>query len=238
VNALTHFKSAWLDEYRLIRNIWNGSFPEQGAGPPISLSILEKSWMTTIVFIRSLSFVQIQNFFQSYKIQSEISEFYVLAWLFLLLWLLWNPLTPLASVFAIVIYRMVDAFNYRLCILFVDRYKRNWGLRSLGRSLILILINYLEIIVGFGILYLNTGSIEISTRPGKLLGSPIEALYYSTVTITTLGYGDFTPSNDTGRILVMLELLLGFIFVALVIGLLLTGARFVRELRPTTKGSS
>jgi voltage-gated potassium channel Kch len=231
----SQFVASWLGEYRLIREIWNGEFPDAGAGPSVALSILEKSWMSAIIFLRSLSLVQVQYFFRSYNTQSEISEFYVLGWLLLLGWLLWTPLIPGCAVVVLVIYRLVDAFNYRLSILFVDRYKKDWGLRSLGRSLILVLFNYLEMIVGFGILYLQTGSIKHSAGPCLPISSPIEGLYFSTVTITTLGYGDLIPCNDVGRILVTLELVSGFIFVALVVGLLLTGARFVRELdaKPT-----
>jgi len=227
---IRQFVTAWLQEYRLISSIWNGTYPEPGAGPSISLSILEKAWMSIIVFLRSFSLVQIQYLFRSYKIQSEISEFYVLTWFIGVMWLLWHPLAPSWLLFLIVIYRLVDAFNYRLSILFVDRYKANWGLRSLARSLILILINYLEIIVCFAVLYLNTNSVESTTKPGLLISNPLDALYFSTVTITTLGYGDFVPGNDTARILVTLELIFGFIFVALVLGLLLTGAKFVTEL--------
>ena len=42
-----------------------------------------------------------------------------------------------------------------------------------------------------------------------------DALYFSIVTITTLGFGDLFPTNDWGRFLVCLEAIVGIIFVGL-----------------------
>lgn len=43
----------------------------------------------------------------------------------------------------------------------------------------------------------------------------IESIYFSVVTITTLGYGDILPVTDTGRILTGLEALLGIVLIGL-----------------------
>jgi hypothetical protein len=42
-------------------------------------------------------------------------------------------------------------------------------------------------------------------------------LYFSFATLTTVGYGDFTPVTDQARSLVMLEQLGGVFFVAVLI---------------------
>ena len=39
----------------------------------------------------------------------------------------------------------------------------------------------------------------------------VEMFYFSVVTFTTLGYGDLIPCNDIGRIIVILEVLVGYI---------------------------
>ena len=52
-------------------------------------------------------------------------------------------------------------------------------------------------------------------------------LYFSIVTITTLGYGDFAPATDLGRSLVMIETLLGQVFLVVLV------ARVVSQANPT-----
>jgi hypothetical protein len=58
-------------------------------------------------------------------------------------------------------------------------------------------------------------------------GTPFERLYFSYVTMATLGYGDYTAGTTFGRSLAVAELLIGQLFlvtaVALVVGLLVSG---------------
>ena len=66
---------------------------------------------------------------------------------------------------------------------------------------------YLLIIVGFAVLY--------STKPFNECGSLgiWDALYFSAVTITTLGYGDIHPTLPWGKGLAAAESVLGVLFV-------------------------
>jgi hypothetical protein len=50
------------------------------------------------------------------------------------------------------------------------------------------------------------------------LGTYIKAIYWSTTTITTVGYGDITPQNDTQMLYAMLVMFLGIALYAYVIG--------------------
>lgn len=54
--------------------------------------------------------------------------------------------------------------------------------------------------------------------------SLIESMYFSTVTITTLGYGDISPKNDFGRLITATESVL----VIILIGLFLNAISRVR----------
>ena len=60
-------------------------------------------------------------------------------------------------------------------------------------------------------------------------GTPFERLYFSYVTLATLGYGDYTAGGTLGRSLAVLEVLLGQLFlvtaVALLVGTLVAGRR-------------
>lgn len=120
----------------------------------------------------------------------------------------------------IVGYQLVDILSANLGIIFIDRYK-NGSIRSLNRSLLLIGINYFEVIVAFAILYLATSSIGY-TNCNNILTSPIDALYFSAVTITSLGCYDLMPISSWGKVLVALEPIIGLILIVIVIGAFFT----------------
>lgn len=45
----------------------------------------------------------------------------------------------------------------------------------------------------------------------------LDSLYFSVITLTTVGYGDFSPATSTGKVFTMFYVLVGIgIFVALV----------------------
>jgi len=51
--------------------------------------------------------------------------------------------------------------------------------------------------------------------------SPIAALYFSVTTLTTLGYGDLTPSTSVGRLLVVFEVVFGLLMFSLFASILI-----------------
>lgn len=63
-------------------------------------------------------------------------------------------------------------------------------------------------------------------------GSSI-ALYYSLVTLTTLGYGDITPVNEFARMLSALEAVVGPFYLAIIVARLV--GIYVREIKQTTR---
>ncbi len=222
------FGKSWLAEYRLIGQIWKGTFPQPSQKFP--LSPLERLFMMALVLTRSFSLVRLTHIFSGYKVRSALSETYVVLWLLILTTLLWHAFTPLWLLIGVVVYRIVDGMNYRLCILFVNRYKEHGELHSINRTLLLLILNYVEIIIAFAILFLNTASA--GTRLGEVITRPVTALYFSLVTITTLGFGDIQPLTDLGRWLVISEISLGFVFVVLVFAAFLTGLASMKEVPP------
>jgi hypothetical protein len=76
-----------------------------------------------------------------------------------------------------------------------------------------IIISYFVIILYFGFIYSNIPGIfnENSFTFGH-------ALYFSIVTITTLGYGDINPSSNLGMGFVAVESIIGIIYIALFSG--------------------
>jgi hypothetical protein len=59
------------------------------------------------------------------------------------------------------------------------------------------------LILGFASVYMTFNTGEHLTTTFK---SSLDAIYFSYVTITTLGYGDFTPASNTTKYIVLLQL--------------------------------
>jgi hypothetical protein len=83
------------------------------------------------------------------------------------------------------------------------------------RSIVLTFLSYLSIGVSFGVFY---AGVRGDFGPTPLCGA-WRALYFSFVTMTTLGYGDITPLPNcrTRSSLVMLELGLSVYFLVILI---------------------
>lgn len=226
--AFGRVKESWKSEFRLIRDIWTGAYPaDVDAATSYDLSYVERSVMVTLVSLRALSMSHFGSALPTYRARSHFSENYVVTWAASLGAILWVwPSSGISAFLAA--YRIADGFVYRLCIIFVDRYKASWGLRSVNRAIILALINYLELIIGFAIIYAWSAAISSDSHT---LTQSLEALYFSCVTITTLGYGDFSPSNPFGQLLVIAETMMGIVLLVLVLGALLTGISNIRPIR-------
>jgi type II secretory pathway pseudopilin PulG len=71
---------------------------------------------------------------------------------------------------------------------------------------------YLVCILLFAIIYyfLPVGSFKVQNVD---IGNPITCLYFSTITITTVGYGDVSPMSIAAQIVVTLEPILGLFLI-------------------------
>ncbi len=81
--------------------------------------------------------------------------------------------------------------------------------RSYRRSMLLLFINYIEIIFDFGAIYSH----------GNYLNKPFlhwfDSIYFSFITSATIGFGDYFPATSAGKFLVSFQSTLFIIFVAL-----------------------
>ncbi|CAG9623015.1 potassium channel family protein [Sutcliffiella rhizosphaerae] len=87
-------------------------------------------------------------------------------------------------------------------------------------TLILLLLIYLTLLISFGLLYTVLhveGHPVLLERGEKISGSFFEvffrSIYFSAITILTVGYGDITPIG-IGRSIAMIEALIGFVLPA------------------------
>ncbi|MDB5104907.1 MAG: hypothetical protein JWP91_2596 [Fibrobacteres bacterium] len=98
-----------------------------------------------------------------------------------------------------------------------DRLKFQWRhyyIENTVRTILLSLINYVELVVCFGFIYCILG------RNGRFLDlkdSPFDGYYFSGATQLTIGYGDITPSGPL-KYLALFQGFIGFLFTILILG--------------------
>lgn len=74
----------------------------------------------------------------------------------------------------------------------------------------LALSSYLELIFSFGSMYYLLASNQLDPIAIKFISSSVDALYFSGVTITTLGCGDSSPTQWYTKLLSVYQVLCGF----------------------------
>lgn len=85
------------------------------------------------------------------------------------------------------------------------------------RNFVILLLVYLTVAVGFGCLYISLELMGISVlnEGGSRIGGTFshlleDAMYFSSVTILSVGYGDITPLG-IGRWIAMVEAFFGYL---------------------------
>jgi hypothetical protein len=105
------------------------------------------------------------------------------------------------------IYLMLETVLYIPTLIFAsDLFSKP---RSYKRSMLLLFFNYLEIVLSYAVIY----------SCGNYLNKPFthwfDAVYFSIITSSSIGYGDFYPETTFGKVLVSSQALLFLFFVIL-----------------------
>jgi len=75
----------------------------------------------------------------------------------------------------------------------------------------------------FALLFYTLGEEAFHINHTESLSwNPFTLIYYSVVTITTLGFGDIVPKTQAAAALVMLESVMGYIMLGILISILTT----------------
>lgn len=100
-------------------------------------------------------------------------------------------------------------------------------------ALVLLFLLIVTVVTSFAALFLASQEVRHLLRDvhemrqerfSDVLSDPHEALYFSMVTITTLGYGDFAPAGRVARWIIVWELATGLLTLVLAFPLVSTRA--------------
>lgn len=79
------------------------------------------------------------------------------------------------------------------------------------------------VVIWFALGYIFISALVIFNVEPETFGSFFDAVYWATVSLTTMGYGDIYPVSTIGRIVTMLSSFIGIAIVALPAGILTAG---------------
>ncbi|MGM0438688.1 MAG: ion channel [Bacillota bacterium] len=140
--------------------------------------------------------------------QKLLLDFYVFSkfiWLVLVLSFGWYN-----NLFIVVFtaYLISETVLYILSMIVLpDYYKRSM---IFSRLMIMLIFNYFQVSLAFSIIHLYGDFLNKSL-------TPITAIYFSIITMTTLGYGEFYPVTKAGYIIIIIQSIIFALFVMLFI---------------------
>ncbi len=74
---------------------------------------------------------------------------------------------------------------------------------------------WLPVLVFMSVVVFATAYLALAQRPGEFSGlrTRVDALYFTVVTMATVGYGDIVPVGQSARLLVVAQIVYGIVFV-------------------------
>ena len=91
----------------------------------------------------------------------------------------------------------------------------------------------LLVVCGMAIIYVLVSALIVFNVEPDSFGSYFDAVYWATVSLTTMGYGDIYPVTTAGRIVTMISSFMGIAIIALPAGIITSG--FMDELQKNKK---
>jgi len=201
----------WRPDLDVLIAIWRDSYPPAS---PRQHSLIEKLLCTVTILIgfSSLSFIKkvvADRFGKSHLFM----DIYVLLWAAVMSLTLFAGLRPTWIAVIVACYRVLDIVNYRVFFLLVKSQEKPWTEDVLRRSLVIAVVNFYEVVVGFAILYLHCDCVRQTGGDLGSLQGAVAAFYFSLVTMATVGYGDFVATTSVGRGLVIAQITSTIVFV-------------------------
>jgi hypothetical protein len=112
----------------------------------------------------------------------------------------------------------------RLLAIRLSRSRRHRLLNAVGPILLpLIIITYIVLLIsGFALIYYGRMPGAFNVEPSAASPAWIESIYFSGITLTTVGYGDISPRTTAMRLVALTESASGFALISLAVTYLIT----------------
>lgn len=81
----------------------------------------------------------------------------------------------------------------------------------------------LLVVCGFAIAYILISALVIFNAEPETFATMYDAIYWATISLTTVGYGDVYATSEVGKFITMISAVLGIAIVALPAGIIIAG---------------
>ena len=144
---------------------------------------------------------------KNYEYQDIAMDFYILLKMLFPIYILKNNLQDQNIFIYIMVYVLVETVLYIPTLIFAsDMLSRP---KSYKRSMLLLFLNYLEIVFAFAVLY------TLGDNMNKPFTHWFDAVYFSIITANSVGYGDYYPVTPYAKTLVSIQAMFFLSFVVL-----------------------
>lgn len=110
-------------------------------------------------------------------------------------------------IFFIIIWLFIETILYLSTLVFAsDLFSAP---RSYRRTMLLMFLDYIQIVISYGVIYTHGNYLN------KKFEHWYDGIYYSLVTTSTVGYGDYFPVNFKGKLILSSQLIIFFIVVVM-----------------------
>jgi hypothetical protein len=185
-----------------IRAIWNNDHQDDnGIEKMVRLFLSGSQLLFPGIYIKYFACKK------GYEYQDLALDFYVVGKVVFPLLTLINGWQSSSYIVWILIYLLLETVLYIPTLIFAsDLFSRP---RSYKRSMLLLFFNYLEIVVSFGVLY------TLGENMNKPFDHWFDPIYFSMVSSSSIGFGDYYPVTTFGKVLVSLQAMFFLSFVVL-----------------------
>lgn len=197
----------------------------------LAFTTIDRVTVTIFIFDYLLRFIT-----ADYKIQKGIKSFVL------------YPFTLMAIIDLLAILPSIMVVNSGLRLLKVIRLLRTLRVFRVFKAIrysnnIQMILNVFKrtkesllVVCGIAVIYTLVSALVIFNVEPDTFSNFFEAVYWATVSLTTMGYGDIYPISVAGRIVTMISSFMGIAIVALPAGIITSGLMEEINNKKTVKG--